>query len=156
MFLPLLLSSLCQSRSSMLQSSYFLCFLQLYKGDPQPIPGISLRGVAVSRLSHALNAVLVAALMWAGAVSFKRVIKEKENQLAYAIQVNAYSSYAFSSSRCFEPWLHILSLMWCFLRIISCHMHWPQKLFVPNYQSTPLHRQSNLKFRFLTPVESSM
>ena len=54
-------------------------YVQLYHGDPHPLPGISLRGVAISRLSHALNAVLVAALMWAGAVSFKRVVKEKDN-----------------------------------------------------------------------------
>lgn len=61
--------------------------LQLYEGNPYPLPGISLRGVAVSRLSHALNAVLVASLMWPGAVSFKKVIKSDDNQLAYAVQV---------------------------------------------------------------------
>lgn len=61
--------------------------LQVAKGESHPIPGISLRGVAISRLSHALNAVLVAALMWAGAVSFRRVVRVKDNQLAYAIQV---------------------------------------------------------------------
>lgn len=37
------------------------------------------------------NAVLVAALMWSGAVSFKKVLKEevkdKDNQLPYAFQV---------------------------------------------------------------------
>ena len=51
------------------------------------MPGISLGGVAVSRLSNALNAILIAALMWAGAVSFKKVFKAEENQLAYAFQV---------------------------------------------------------------------
>lgn len=51
------------------------------------MPGISLRGVAVSRLSHALNAILVAALMWGGAVSFKKVLKSEDNQLAYTMQV---------------------------------------------------------------------
>lgn len=60
---------------------------QVYEGNSSNIPGISLGGVAVSRLSHALNAVLVAALMWTGAVSFKKVLKEQENQLAYAFQV---------------------------------------------------------------------
>lgn len=61
--------------------------VQLYEGNPHPLPGISLRGVAISRLSHALNAILVAALMWGGAVSFKKVLKSEDNQLAYAIQV---------------------------------------------------------------------
>lgn len=41
----------------------------------------------MSRLSHALNAVLVAALMWGGAVSFKKVLKSEDNQLAYTMQV---------------------------------------------------------------------
>ena len=57
------------------------------EGDPHPMPGISLGGVAISRLSNALNASLVAALMWAGAVSFKKVFKADDNQLAYAFQV---------------------------------------------------------------------
>lgn len=63
--------------------------MQLYEGNPHPLPGISLNGVAVSRLSHALNAILVAALMWAGAVSFKKVIQSNDNQLAYTMQVKA-------------------------------------------------------------------
>ena len=61
--------------------------VQLIEGESQPLPGISLRGVAVSRLSHALNAILVAALMWGGAVSFKKVLKSEDNQLAYTMQV---------------------------------------------------------------------
>ena len=61
--------------------------MQVAQGTKSHIPGISLGGVAVIRLSHALNAVLVAALMWTGAVSFKKVFKAEDNQLAYAFQV---------------------------------------------------------------------
>ncbi len=97
-----------------------LCWvcMQLYEGNPHPLPGISLRGVAVSRLSHALNAVLVACLMWAGAVSFKKVIKSEENQLAYAIQACSaaplkstivWSPISKSPQELRNPWGYCLS-----------------------------------------------
>ena len=76
--------------------------MQIWEGKSIPLPGISLAGVAVSQISHSLNAVVVAALMWAGAVSFKKVVSQEENQLAYAFQVR--------NSRGFLWILNILNL----------------------------------------------
>ena len=89
--LNLLLGEELFNKKSGLQSCDSCYFVwQLYIGDRHPLPGISLYGVAVSRLSHALNAVLVAALTWGGAVSFKKVLKAEDNQLAYTIQVGGF------------------------------------------------------------------
>lgn len=92
---------------------------QLYLGDPHPLPGISLRGVAVSRLSHALNAVLVACLMWAGAVSFKKVIKSEDNQLAYAIQGIIQLSIIFMQ-------IAPITISFAVVNIVEAAVRWPQ------------------------------
>ena len=39
------------------------------------VPGIAQQGIALSRLTHLVNALLVASLFWLGAISFKKVRK---------------------------------------------------------------------------------
>ena len=45
-----------------------------------------LKGVALTRLSTVLNALVMAGLVWAGALSFKRVVRSDSAQLVYCMQ----------------------------------------------------------------------
>lgn len=46
-----------------------------------------LQGVELTRLSAVINALVMAGLVWAGALSFKRVVKSESAQLVYCMQV---------------------------------------------------------------------
>ena len=45
-----------------------------------------LKGVALTRLSTVLNALVMAGLVWAGALSFKHVVRSESAQLVYCMQ----------------------------------------------------------------------
>jgi hypothetical protein len=54
-----------------------------------PEGGWVLQGVALTRLSAVLNALVMAGLVWAGALSFKRVVRSDSAQLVYCMQARA-------------------------------------------------------------------
>ena len=57
-----------------------------------------LKGVALTRLSTVLNALVMAGLVWAGALSFKRVVKSESAQLVYCMQARPACASAGSCS----------------------------------------------------------
>ena len=57
-----------------------------------------LKGVALTRLSTVLNALVMAGLVWAGALSFKRVVRSESAQLVYCMQARPACTWARSCS----------------------------------------------------------
>ena len=59
-----------------------------------------LKGVALTRLSTVLNALVMAGLVWAGALSFKRVVRSDSAQLVYCMQARraCMAACAFSGA----------------------------------------------------------
>ena len=53
-----------------------------------------LKGVALTRLSTVLNALVMAGLVWAGALSFKRVVRSESAQLVYCMQARPACTWA--------------------------------------------------------------
>ena len=71
-----------------------------------------LQGVAVTRLSSVLNALVMAGLVWAGALSFKRVVRSDSAQLVYCMQaLRACTAklYFWLISRLNDQVLHVSS-----------------------------------------------
>ena len=60
---------------------------QWLDGSVLPEGSWVLQGVELTRLSAVINALVMAGLVWAGALSFKRVVKSKSAQLVYCMQV---------------------------------------------------------------------
>ena len=69
-----------------------------------------LKGVALTRLSTVLNALVMAGLVWAGALSFKRVVRSESAQLVYCMQARPACTWAracFDSHHARKTKLHI-------------------------------------------------
>ncbi|KAK9846658.1 hypothetical protein WJX81_008623 [Elliptochloris bilobata] len=64
----------------------FLIIKQWLDGTVLPDGHWVLQGVALTRLSSVLNALVMAGLVWAGALSFKRVVRSDSAQLVYCMQ----------------------------------------------------------------------
>jgi len=62
---------------------------QWLDGSVLPEGGWVLQGVALTRLSAVLNALVMAGLVWAGALSFRRVVRSDSGQLVYCMQARA-------------------------------------------------------------------
>jgi hypothetical protein len=56
-------------------------------GSFLPTDNLYLKGVTLARTFRVLDSLVLAALVYLGAMCFKKVVATEENQLAYCIQV---------------------------------------------------------------------
>ena len=61
--------------------------LQILNGDFLPTDNLYFKGMTLARCFRVLDSVVLAILIYLGALAFKRVVASEKNQLAYCIQV---------------------------------------------------------------------
>ena len=76
---------------------------QWLDGSVLPQGSWVLQGVELTRLSSVVNALVMAGLVWAGALSFKRVVKSESAQLVYCMQVCGPRAVARLIGNCCVP-----------------------------------------------------
>ena len=61
--------------------------LQVLNGNFLPTDDLYFKGMTLARCFRVLDSVVLAILIYLGALAFKRVVASEKNQLAYCIQV---------------------------------------------------------------------
>ena len=61
--------------------------LQILNGDFLPTDNLYFKGMTLARCFRVLDSVVLAILIYLGALAFKRVVASEKNQLAYCVQV---------------------------------------------------------------------
>ena len=64
--------------------------LQILNGDFLPTDNLYFKGMTLARCFRVLDSVVLAILIYLGALAFKRVVASEKNQLAYCIQVGHF------------------------------------------------------------------
>ena len=63
--------------------------MQILNGDFLPTDNLYMKGMTLARCFRVLDSVVLAFLIYLGALAFKRVVASEKNQLAYCIQVTS-------------------------------------------------------------------
>ena len=58
-------------------------------GDFLPTDNLYMKGMTLARCFRVLDSVVLAILIYLGALAFKRVVASEKNQLAYCVQVTS-------------------------------------------------------------------
>ena len=64
--------------------------LQILNGDFLPTDNLYFKGMTLARCFRVLDSIVLAILIYLGALAFKRVVASEKNQLAYCIQVTSF------------------------------------------------------------------
>ena len=62
-------------------------FSQVLNGNFLPTDSLYMKGMTLARTFRVLDSLVLAALVYMGALCFKKVVATEENQLAYCVQV---------------------------------------------------------------------
>lgn len=60
---------------------------QVLNGNFLPTDSLYMKGMTLARTFRVLDSLVLAALVYMGALCFKKVVATEENQLAYCVQV---------------------------------------------------------------------
>lgn len=63
--------------------------MQILNGDFLPTDNLYMKGMTLARCFRVLDSVVLAILIYLGALAFKRVVASEKNQLAYCVQVTS-------------------------------------------------------------------
>ncbi len=61
--------------------------MQVLNGNFLPTDSMYMKGMTLARTFRVLDSLVLAALVYLGALCFKKVVATEENQLAYCVQV---------------------------------------------------------------------